>query len=187
MNPRDEVMFEPELLPPPRFPCDHRGALDFERGPAAEARFNALLERADVVLGIPGDTGSSLAAALARAPRVRWIQCCWAGSGEQVRAAALPRATLERVAFTSAAGLHAGMLAEFVFLGLLALRKDLRRLERLRANRAWEHFPSGELAGSTIAVVGLGHIGTAVARAANGFGMRVIGVSRDGSARAGID
>jgi phosphoglycerate dehydrogenase-like enzyme len=118
---------------------------------------------------------------------VRWVQCCWAGSGEQVRAAELPRATLERVAFTSAAGLHAGMLAEFVFLGLLALRKDLRRLERLREKRAWDHFPSGELAGSTLAIVGAGQIGAAVARAAHGFAMHVVGVTRDGTPREGFD
>lgn len=181
------VMFEPLLLPPPRFPSDHRGAPNFARDAAGEARFNALLERADVLFGIPGDSGSSLASSLARAPHVRWVQCCWAGSGEQVRAAELPRATLERVAFTSAAGLHAGMLAEFVFLGLLALRKDLRKLERLRERRAWDHFPSGELAGATMTVVGFGHIGKAVARAARAFGMRVVAVTRDGAARPEAD
>jgi phosphoglycerate dehydrogenase-like enzyme len=115
------------------------------------------------------------------------VQCSWAGSGEQVRAAELAPATLERVAFTSAAGLHAGMLAEFVFLGLLALRKDLRKLERLRELRAWDHFPNGELAGSSIVIVGVGHIGAAVARAARGFGMNVIGVTRDGAQRDGLD
>jgi phosphoglycerate dehydrogenase-like enzyme len=186
-DPRNDVMFEPALLPPPRFPSDHRGAPDFVRDAAGEARFNALLERADVLFGIPGDSGPSLALSLARAPGVRWVQCSWAGSGEQVRAARLSRATLERVVFTSAAGLHAGMLAEFVFLGLLALRKDLRRLEGLRERRAWDHFPNGELAGSTLAIVGFGHIGKAVARAARAFGMRVLAVTRDGAPRAEAD
>jgi phosphoglycerate dehydrogenase-like enzyme len=183
----DEVLFDPALLPPPRFPNDHRGALDFTRDAAAEARFDAWLANADVLLGIPGDTGPSLAAALPRAPHVRWVQCCWAGSGEQVRAARLPRDVLERVAFTSAAGLHASMLCEFVFCGLLALRKDLRRLERLRERRAWDHYPNGELAGSTLTIVGVGQIGAALARAARGFGMRVLGVSRDGAPREGVD
>jgi phosphoglycerate dehydrogenase-like enzyme len=79
------------------------------------------------------------------------------------------------------------MLAEFVFLRLLALRKDLRRLERLRERRAWDHYPNGELAGSTLAIVGVGNIGAAVARAAHGFGMRVIGITRDGAPRPGLD
>jgi len=186
-DPGNDVMFDAALLPLPRFPSDHRGAPDFGRDPESENKFNAMLERADVLLGIPGDSGSSLASSLVRAPNVRWVQCCWAGSGEQVRAAELPRATLERVAFTSAAGLHAGMLAEFVFLGLLALRKDLRKLERLRERRAWDHFPNGELAGSTLAIVGVGQIGAAVARAARGFAMHVIGVTRDGAPRGGLD
>jgi phosphoglycerate dehydrogenase-like enzyme len=186
-EPAADVLFDPALLPPPRFPNDHRGDPEFARDAAGEARFNAMLADADVWFGIPGDTGPSLASALARAPAVRWVQCSWAGSGEQVRAAGLPRATLDRVIFTSAAGLHAGMLAEFTFLGLLALRKDLRRLERVRERRAWDHYPNGELAGSTLAIVGVGSIGAAIARAARGFGMHTLGVTREGAPREGID
>jgi glyoxylate/hydroxypyruvate reductase A len=183
----NDVSFVPELVPPPRWPSDHRGPPDWRRDAASEARWGERLARADVLFGIPGDTGAGLAAALEKAPRVVWVQATAAGAGEQVRAAALPASILQRVTFTSAAGVHGGMLAEFVFLGLLALRKDLRRLEAIRIERAWEHFPSSELAGSTLAILGMGHIGSTTARIARAFGMRVIGITRDGAPNDAAD
>jgi phosphoglycerate dehydrogenase-like enzyme len=73
------------------------------------------------------------------------------------------------------------MLAEFVFGGIIALRKDFRRLERVREERAWPHFAAGELAGSTIAIVGMGSIGLTIARIARAFEMRVLAVTRTGA------
>jgi phosphoglycerate dehydrogenase-like enzyme len=73
------------------------------------------------------------------------------------------------------------MLAEFAFYGLLALRKDARRLERIRAERGWDHYAMDELYGSTIAIVGMGGIGTSIAARARAFGMHVIGITRTGA------
>jgi phosphoglycerate dehydrogenase-like enzyme len=185
--PDAEVLFDPHLLPPARYPSDHRGVVDWQRNPVAEAKWLDLLGRAVVVYGVPSDTAAGLAAALPNAPLVRWVQATSAGAGEQVRAARLDRELLARVSFTSAAGVHGGMLAEFVFGGILSLRKEFRRLERIRADRAWTHFASGELDGSTIAVVGMGSIGTAVARIARAFGMRVLAVTRTGDSLADAD
>ena len=53
---RLDIRFEPDLLPSPRFPSDHRGVLDFERSPADQERFIRLVEGAEVLYGIPGDT-----------------------------------------------------------------------------------------------------------------------------------
>jgi len=173
-----DVAFAPELLPLPRYPSDHRGVDGFVRDAAGEARWNRLLGEAEILYGVPGDSGPTLAAAVPRAPALRWIQATAAGAGEQIRAAQLAPADLERIMFTSAAGVHGGMLAEFAFYGLLALRKDARRLDRIRAERSWEHFAMDELDGSTIAVIGMGSIGAAVAQRARAFGMHVIGVAR---------
>jgi phosphoglycerate dehydrogenase-like enzyme len=186
-SPESEIAFEPDLLPPIRYPSDHRGPPDWRRGPDAEKRWQTLLATADVLYGIPADTGAGLAAALAHAPHVRFVQGTSAGAGELVRAAALDREILERVAFASAAGVHGNMLAEFVFGGILALRKDFRLLERVRAERSWPHFASGELAGSSLAIVGMGGIGTAVARIARAFEMRTIAVTRDGAPHPSTD
>jgi phosphoglycerate dehydrogenase-like enzyme len=172
------VQFEPELLPPPRFPSDHRGVLDFRRSPADEERFVRLVERAEVLYGIPADTALGLAWAVRTAPRLRFLQATAAGAGEQVRAAGLTQAELDRVAIASASGVHAVPLAEWSMLGLLAFTKGFPRLRRDAAQRRWDHYPVDELRGRTLLVVGLGEIGAEVARLASAFGMRVLGVKR---------
>lgn len=50
----------------------------------------------------------------------------------------------------------------------------------------WD-FPLVELAGLTMGIIGLGAVGSAVARIARGFGMRVIGYSRSGADVDGVE
>ncbi len=181
-GPRNEVLYEPALLPPPRYPSDHRGPPDFTRDPAGEARWQALIAQAEILYGVPGDTPAGLAGAVRRAPHLRWIQATAAGAGELVRDAGLG-AELDAVVVTTAAGVHGPILAEFVFGGALWLLRDFGRLAADRAARAWRHYPNRELSGGTLAVVGMGSIGSAMARVGHGFGMHVIGLTRDGAAR----
>jgi phosphoglycerate dehydrogenase-like enzyme len=176
---RFDVRFEPDLLPPPRFPSDHRGALDFRRSPDEQKRFRRLVGSAEVLYGIPGDTPTGLAWAVRASPGLRFLQATSAGAGEQVRAANLTAAELDRVAITSASGVHAVPLAEWSLLGLLAFTKNLPRLRRDAAERHWDHYPVDELRGRTVLVVGVGEIGAEIARLASAFGMRVLGVKRD--------
>ncbi len=186
VDPRNEVLYEPALLPPPRYPSDHRGEAGFTREPAAQARWEELIARADVLYGIPGDTAAGLADAVRRAPNLRWVQATAAGAGEQVRGANLGEA-LARVTVTTAAGVHGTVLAEFVYAGALWLLRGLDRLAADRAARSWEHYPNRELYGGTLAVVGLGAIGAAVARVGRAFGMTTIGLTRDGAPRPGAE
>ena len=111
---RLDVRFEPDLLPPPRFPSDHRGALDFERSPSDQDRFSRLVQGAEVLYGIPGDTPEGIAWAVRTAPGLRFLQATAAGAGEQVRAAGLSLEELDRVAIASASGVHAVPLAQDV-------------------------------------------------------------------------
>jgi phosphoglycerate dehydrogenase-like enzyme len=177
-EPRATVLYEPELLPPPRYPCDHRGADGFQRDEAGERRWRELLDRAEVLFGIPGESPEELARVVREHSGVRWIQAMYAGAGQQVRAAGLTPEELERVAVTTTSGVHAGPLAEFAMLGLLTFTKDLPRLLRDKRRRHWDHYPMRELAGQTLLVVGLGEIGMEVARQASCLGMRVLGVRR---------
>jgi phosphoglycerate dehydrogenase-like enzyme len=181
-----EVLWEPDLLPEPRYPSDHAG-WPLALSGAPQARWDALLAEADVMFGIPGDSPAQLADTVGKVPRLRWIQCTAAGAGGQVRAANLSPEDLKRIVFTTSAGVHGTTLAEFFFMGLLVLRKDLGRLERVRARRSWEHWAMGELKGSTLAIVGMGAIGLAIARVARAFGMRVLGVTRDGRTFEEVD
>ena len=181
-DPRLEVVYQPELLPPSRYPSDHRGVEHFRRSPDDERRWWEMIASAEVLFGIPGDSPEGLSEAVRRSPGLRWVQATAAGAGEQVGAAGLSPAELRRVSVTSAAGVHAGPLAEFVMLGLLAFAKGLPRLQADQRAHHWDHYPVAELAGRSLLIVGLGQIGAEVARLAGAFGMRVTGLNRSGTA-----
>ncbi len=177
---RVEVRYQPDLLPPLRFAGDHRGTESFGRSPSQETRWRAMLEEGDVLFGLPGDSPKGLADAVRTCPRLRWVQATAGGAGEQVRAADLTAAELSRVVITRAGGVHAGPLAEFALLGLLAFTKGLPRLLADKQNRRWDHYPVAELAGATLLIVGMGTVGEQVARLAKVMGMRVVAVNRTG-------
>lgn len=179
-DPRITVHYEPALLPPPRYPADHTGERGFRRDAAGEQRWGELLATADVLFGIPDNTADGLRDALPRCPRLKFVQGTAAGEGQLVRKAGLDAATLERVAITSAAGVHAVPLAEFALMGLLTLARDVRGLIRAQQAREWptDRHPQAELRGRTLLIVGLGGVGREIARLAVTFGMEVIGVKR---------
>jgi phosphoglycerate dehydrogenase-like enzyme len=179
-DPRAELLFEPDLLPPARYPADHRGDLAFRRDPEAEARWRALLDRAEVLFGVPGDSADDLAEVVTTLPRLRWVHATSAGAGEQVRKADLPAEALERVTVTTSSGVHAVPLAEFAILGLLAVAKELPRFVEDQRARAWPEVrrPLRELDGQTLFLVGLGDIGRETARLGKAFGMRTVGFRR---------
>ncbi|MGA7088573.1 MAG: D-2-hydroxyacid dehydrogenase [Candidatus Dormiibacterota bacterium] len=176
-----EVLYEPDLLPPSRYPNDHGGDPLFRRNPVQESRWLQMLSRANALFGYPNEGSTELAQVLSAAPKVIFVQGTSAGMGAHVRRASLPAEVLERVTFASAAGVHGGMLAEFLFFGVLYLRKDAARLARIRSERSWTQYSMGEVQGSTISIVGMGHIGQEVATRARTFGMRVIAVTRTGA------
>jgi phosphoglycerate dehydrogenase-like enzyme len=179
-DPRAEVLFEPDILPPARYPADHRGDPAFRRDAEGGARWRALLDRAEVLFGVPGDSADDLAEVVAGLPGLRWVHATSAGAGEQVRRAGLPAEALERVAITTSSGVHAVPLAEFAIFGLLAVAKDLPRLIEDQRARAWPEIrqPFRELSGQTLFLVGLGEIGREVARLGKALGMRTVGFRR---------
>ena len=176
--PEVDVSFEPDLLPPPRYPSDHAGDPSFERSPDDEERFRSILSRADVTLGVPGDRPEGLRSLVQLAPGLRWVQGTAAGAGQLVHAAGLDREDLDRITFTSSVGVHASQLAEWAILGLLYFTKQVPRLQSDTRERRWRHYPTPELRGQRLLVVGLGHIGREVARSARALGMHVSGVRR---------
>jgi phosphoglycerate dehydrogenase-like enzyme len=179
-DPRAEVRFEPDLLPPARYPADHRGDPAFRRDAEGEARWRALLDRAEVLFGVPGDSADGLAEVVTGLPWLRWVHATSAGAGEWVRRTELPPEALKRVAITTSSGVHAVPLAEFAVLGLLAVAKGLPRLLEDQRARRWPEIrqPFRELHGQTLFLVGLGAIGREVARLGKALGMRTVGFRR---------
>ena len=173
LDPRLAVVHEPGLLPRPRFAADHTGP-PFERAEDDEKLWVSLLADAEVLFDFDRTHLEDLPE---RAPSVRWIQATSAGIGQLVAKHRYTERMPETV-FTTASGVHAIPLAEYALMSILVFRKKLPEMLADQRERRWERFASTDLKGRSIAVVGMGSIGTEVARVASQFGMRVIGVKR---------
>ena len=77
---------------------------------------------------------------------------------------------------TNSRGAHPESVSEHVFAMLLGLMRHLREYTRLQQEHRWQPITMDTLYEKTLCIVGVGNIGSAVARRAKGFGMRVIGV-----------
>jgi phosphoglycerate dehydrogenase-like enzyme len=187
-EPRIRLDLEADLLPPKRHAADFGGDPAFRRTPDQQRRFAELIDRADALYGIPDLDAAQLARAVRSNPRLRWVHTMAAGGGAQVRAAGLSAGQLERVAFTTSAGVHAGPLTEFALFGVLAGAKDLPRLREQQARHAWSgRWEMRQVSELTVLVVGLGGIGVRVARQLRALGARVIGCSKTRRAEAEVD
>lgn len=176
---RLQICHEPDLLPPPVRDAQC-GSTALHRTPEQEKRWRTMLADTEVLFGIPEDSANGLADAIRSSSRLRWVQATAGGAGQQVLDAGLTEQERDRVLITGAGGVPAGPLAEFAMFGLLAFTQGLPRLLADKKAQRWELHPPAALAGGTVLVVGLGALGTQVARLAKAFGMRVIAVNRTG-------
>lgn len=134
----------------------------------------AALATADVLLAL--HTPDRLSE---RAPRLRWVQ----GAGAGVEQFGKAGIATDRVVLTNCSGLSSGSMAEWVIGRLLQVWKRFREADAFQREHAFERTYGRTFAGSTIGIVGLGHIGRAVAVRARAFGCRVLGSRR--TVRAG--
>ena len=90
----------------------------------------------------------------------------------------LPLETFEEndVAATNASGVHGPNIAEYVIGAILSHVRGFPRARRQQDNRVWQSYPARELQGSTVTVVGLGAIGSAVVDRLDPFGVETLGV-----------
>ena len=65
-------------------------------------------------------------------------------------------------------------IAEHVFALMFALARDIVAADRSLRDRRWQPDVGMEVEGKTLAVLGLGRIGTAVAKRAIAFGLKVV-------------
>lgn len=111
----------------------------------------------------------------AGATRLRLFQMMGAGVDALLPAPDLPAS----VRIANARGIHGPHMSEFALAMLLALAKRVPRALEQSRGRLWKQYGVDTIAGRTLAILGLGSIGAAVAETASRLGMRVIGTQRE--------
>ncbi|MBA3943524.1 MAG: D-2-hydroxyacid dehydrogenase [Herpetosiphonaceae bacterium] len=115
-----------------------------------------------------------------RAPGLRWLQVPFAGVDNLQR---LPiwQSSLQ---ITSANGVHAIQIGEYVLMTILAHMHCLPQMQRLQWDKTWARaeqraalMPT-ELRGAVLGIIGYGAIGREVARLGASFGMRILATQR---------
>lgn len=168
---RLRVINAPELLGPPRYRNDHTAPV--QRTPEDEVRWRALLAQADILFDFDH---SNLMELRQLAPRLKWLQATSAGIGQLVKRIGLLHSG---IVFTTASGVHSTPLAEFCLMAMLMFVKNFVYLADEKTAHHWARYSTTTLAGQTLAVIGLGRVGTKVAKVGKAVGMRVIGTKRN--------
>jgi phosphoglycerate dehydrogenase-like enzyme len=124
--------------------------------------------------------GSSALPTPQQAPNLRWVQLYSAGANQ-----IFPSPLSEEVVVTTASGVHAVNISEYVFTMILAWYHRMDNIFAWKEQGAWPAndqlknvFTPQELRGKTIGIVGYGSINREVARMAKAFGMHVIATAR---------
>ncbi|OOC48921.1 MULTISPECIES: D-2-hydroxyacid dehydrogenase [Thioalkalivibrio] len=113
--------------------------------------------------------------ALNRLSRYQWIHFLSAGV-ERIWDMPFPK---DGLMMTKSSGVHGAPMSEYAIGAMLYFAKHFDRFNEQSRQKRWERSWLGELTGRTVMVLGMGHIGALVARRAQAFDMRVIGVQRN--------
>ncbi len=124
---------------------------------------------------------------LRRAKRLKWVHFAMAGVDDALHPALVDSPVL----VTSSVGIHAWPVAEHAFAMILAFARGFVLASANQHERRWARrniaYSILELRGLTLGVVGLGHIGRAVASLGKAFGMYVVGANRHGGEVENVD
>ncbi|MBZ5530713.1 MAG: D-2-hydroxyacid dehydrogenase [Acidobacteriia bacterium] len=122
------------------------------------------------------------------AKKLRWIH----SPAAAVHQLMFPDLVRSNVLLTNSSSVHGPVVAEHAIAVMLALAKRLPQAMQYQAKKVWsqeilwnERPRPREVAGATVAVVGMGGIGREFTRLAKALGMRVLAVREDVSKGAG--
>jgi phosphoglycerate dehydrogenase-like enzyme len=109
-----------------------------------------------------------------RSPNLRWLQLTSAGV-DRLLDSPLVRSG---VTVTTASGIHAVTISEYVLGAMLTFAKGFTHAVRSQQQSQWSPYGPQELEGQTVGIVGMGAIGSHVAELSHAFGMRVLAIRR---------
>ena len=120
-------------------------------------------------------------AAILASSSLRWVSV--GGSGTDHLAPWDPA----RLTVTNAAGVAADAMAQYVIGGILHFTLGIANFARHQRERVWTAGSVTTVTNRTIAILGLGKTGQAVAKLAKALGMQVLGVRARPAPTAGVD
>ena len=141
----------------------------------ARERLEPILRGTEVLLSnpiVPDDI-------VERAAGLKWLQLTSAGVDRLLDAPVVR----SHVTVTTASGIHAVPISEFVIGAMLAFAKGLPRALRAQQDRAWRPYWPEELEAKTVGVLGIGAIGARVVELSRALGMRVLALRRSAEGR----
>ncbi|MFQ6019837.1 MAG: D-2-hydroxyacid dehydrogenase [Dehalococcoidia bacterium] len=146
-----------------------------EASGAAVRDLEAALARTEVLLTSPTIHPDIVTLA----PGLRWVQLTSAGVDHLLESDLVKKG----VVLTTASGVHAITMGEFVLGLILSFAKGLHGAVRQQRERSWRPYLADELYGKTVGIIGLGAIGGQIARLAKALGMRVLATRRSTGGR----
>ena len=170
-DPRINVLHDPDLQPELRYRADRVGK-PMDWTDEMEEKWLGYLSQAEVILGFDRRHLDRIKEC---APDLKLMQ----GTSTALGPVTKKMGWVEQgITVTSASGIHSVPIAEYQIMAMLAFTKDIFHMIDLMGQKRYERYCTGQLAGKTVGIVGLGKNGTAVARRARAMGMRVLGVKR---------
>jgi D-3-phosphoglycerate dehydrogenase len=154
-------------------------------GPGTDpAAVRDLVRGADIVIGDAARRYPLDGPAIAAMRRCRLIEQPSVGYNTiDVRAA-----TARGIPVANAPGYNADAVADWVLMAVLVLLRGGVAAEAVMRRGDWQPWPNGrELGALTVGIVGMGNIGSAVARRVRGFGSELLYASRHDHAIPGAD
>lgn len=125
------------------------------------------ITQAEVVVADP----ALVAPHLDRAAKLKWLQSTYAGVDSLFQDSLRRDYQLTRIK-----GVFGPLMAEYVLAHILARERHLLELAHQQQARQWQRAVYRQLSDLTLGILGVGDIGSAVARAAGAFGMTVWGL-----------
>jgi phosphoglycerate dehydrogenase-like enzyme len=158
----------------PAFSADWNAAISEAARPAEVVWTADEAEALELIPDCEAFVGYITPALLTAARRLRWIQAPLAGLENYM----FPALIESDVVLTNMRGIYSDVIADYVLGLILGLAHGFHHYARAQAEKVWDNSERDfiHLAGQTLGILGLGGIGSEVARRGAVLGMRVVAV-----------
>jgi phosphoglycerate dehydrogenase-like enzyme len=129
---------------------------------------NAYVEaEADIILSEP-DVARAF---ISKCKRLKWLQSTWAGNN------VLQQHEKKDYVLTGVKGIFAAQMRDYVFAYILYFQRNIALFKQLQSEKQWQQPKVEPLSKMRLGIIGMGNIGTEIAKTAFAFSMKVSAVT----------